>query len=365
LLNTNTTFPLSQYKYLTNLSACPILGVMSHNILIISHLEFNVGPLRKVIEGGGNRVLLSSHLEEILKLSEEGKADLIIIDADDSSLDGYEICQKLKGLGLTLPILILSSKRGKEDLLKWLRSGVDDFLSKGISDDELLVRIDANITRSQRILDANPTTKLLGNASINREIDKRIKSGVTFAVCYADLDNFKAYNDRYGYFNGDKIILLTSHILRDIVRDLSPGDNFIGHIGGDDFIFIVPPEKVDLVCGQIIKTFDTIIPYRYSEEDRKKGYIISTDRKHRAGVFPLMSISIGVVTNKTRTFFHPAHVSQIATEMKNYVKTMEGSRYAVDRRGDDEEFISRQKKAELIMRKWRQRWVKRHVKKFG
>jgi len=365
LWNININFILSQHKYLTNLSACPILEVMNYNILIISHLESNVGSLRRIIERGGSKALISSHLEEILKLSEEEKADLIIIDGDDPSLDGYGICQKLKGLGLTQPILILSSERGKENLLRWLKSGVDDFLSKGISQDELLARIDTNITRSQRILDANPTTKLPGNASINREIDKRIKKGMTFAVCYADLDNFKAYNDRYSYFNGDKIIILTAHILRDIVRDLSPEDNFIGHIGGDDFIFIIPPEKVDLVCGQIIKTFDTIIPYRYSEEDRKKGYIISTDRKHRAGVFPLMSISIGVVTNKMRTFFHPAHVSQIATEMKNYVKTMEGSRYAVDRRGDDEEFISRQKEAGFVRRKWRQKWVKKHIKKFS
>ena len=238
-------------------------------------------------------------------------------------------------------------------------------LSKGESAEELLTRIEMNISRSQRILDANPTTKLPGNVSISKEIERRIRNGIPFAVCYADLDNFKAYNDKYGYFQGDKVILLTSHILKDIVRDLSPADNFIGHIGGDDFIFIIPPERVDLVCGQIIKTFDTIIPYRYNEEDRKKGYIISTDRKHRAGVFPLMSISIGVVTNKARTFFHPAHVSQIATEMKNYVKTMEGSRYAVDRRGDDEEFLSRQKKAELIMRKWRQKWLKKHIKKFS
>lgn len=322
-------------------------------------------PLRRTIEGGGNRVLISTHLDEVLKLGEEGKADLIIIDGDDSSLDGYGICQKLKGLGLTLPILIISQKREKGDLLKGLKCGVDDFLSKGESADELLTRIEMNINRSQRILDANPTTKLPGNVSISKEIERRIRNGIPFAVCYADLDNFKAYNDKYGYFQGDKVILLTSHILKDIVRDLSPADNFIGHIGGDDFIFIIPPERVDLVCGQIIKTFDTIIPYRYNEEDRKKGYIISTDRKHRAGIFPLMSISIGVVTNKARTFFHPAHVSQIATEMKNYVKTMEGSRYAVDRRGDDEEFLSRQKKAELIMRKWRQKWLKEHIKKFS
>lgn len=340
---------------------------MCHNVLIISHLESSIESLRSWIEKGGYKVLISFHLEEILKLGEEGRVDLIIIDADDSSLDSYGICQRLKGLEYTLPIpiLILSGEKGKEALLQGLKSGADDFLSKGISHDEFLTRIDMNITRSQRILDANPTTKLPGNVSINREIGRRIKNGQTFAVCYADLDNFKAYNDRYGYFNGDKVILLTSHILRDIVRDLSPQDSFIGHIGGDDFIFIVSPEKVGLVCGQIIETFDTIIPYRYSEEDRKKGYIISTDRKHKAGVFPLMSISIGVVTNKSRTFFHPAHVSQIATEMKNYVKTMEGSRYAVDRRGDDQEFISRQRESEIFMRKWRQRWLKKHIKRFG
>jgi GGDEF domain-containing protein len=153
-----------------------------------------------------------------------------------------------------------------------------------------------------------------------------------FAVCYADLDHFKEFNDRYGYNSGDSVIYLTSRILRDVVRSLAPS-GFVGHIGGDDFIFTVPLDRLEICCDEIIQLFDELIPYQYTVEDRKAGYFLGKDRRGTVHRIPLMTLSIGVVTNLSQNFSHTAQVSELAAEMKTYAKTIPGSVYVVDRRG--------------------------------
>jgi GGDEF domain-containing protein len=159
-----------------------------------------------------------------------------------------------------------------------------------------------------------------------------MSTGEYFAVCYADLDNFKEFNDRYGYNSGDSVIFLTSRILRDVVRSLAP-EGFVGHIGGDDFIFDVPLDKLEVCCDEIIQLFDELIPYQYTVEDRRAGYFLGKDRRGTVHRIPLMTLSIGVVTNYFENFSHTAQVSELAAEMKNYAKTLPGSLYVVDRRG--------------------------------
>jgi GGDEF domain-containing protein len=162
-------------------------------------------------------------------------------------------------------------------------------------------------------------------------MQSRLEAGQKFAVCYADLDHFKEFNDRYGYAFGDKVIKLLSRILRDMVRGLAPG-GFVGHIGGDDFIFNTPLEYLEATCDGIIQLFDELIPYQYTEEDRKAGYFLGKDRRGNIHRIPLMALSIGVVTNQFQEFEHSAQISELAAEMKGYAKSLPGSKYVVDRR---------------------------------
>jgi len=166
-------------------------------------------------------------------------------------------------------------------------------------------------------------------------IDKRINNLISrsrdFAVCYLDIDNFKGYNDYYGYMYGDKVIRLMAQIVRDIVFDLVP-DGFIGHIGGDDFVIVTKPDVVDNLCKRIILDFEKAVPSFYNETDRKKGYIIGHDRRGREQKIPLLSISIGVVTNKFRKIKHVAQIGEIGAELKAYAKSLERSNYVKDKR---------------------------------
>jgi GGDEF domain-containing protein len=153
-----------------------------------------------------------------------------------------------------------------------------------------------------------------------------------FAVCYADLDHFKEYNDRYSYYEGDRVIRVLARILHDVVKGLCGEQGFVGHIGGDDFIFIVPASAVPEVCGEIVEVFDLLVPVQYSESDRRAGYFFGKDRRGQLHRVPLMTLSIGVVTNERRPFTTASQVSELATEMKAYAKTLTGSVFAVDRR---------------------------------
>ncbi len=212
-----------------------------------------------------------------------------------------------------------------------LAAGADEVIHEGLPEREKELRLDQVLNRADRDVSVHPTTRLPGTNHIARDMAYRLSAGERFAVCYADLDHFKEFNDRYGYASGDKVIRLLSRILRDMVRGLAPG-GFVGHIGGDDFIFNVSLGDLEETCDDIIRLFDELIPYQYTEEDRRAGYFLGKDRRGEIHRIPLMTLSIGVVTNQFQVFSHPGQISELAGEMKTYAKTLPGSVYVVDRR---------------------------------
>jgi len=214
----------------------------------------------------------------------------------------------------------------------WFAAGADEVISGIFSPAEQRARLDAMLVRTERDVSVHPSTRLPGTTEIEREIRRRLDSGQEFAVCYADLDHFKEFNDRYSYYDGDRVIYLLSRILHDVVKGLLGARGFVGHIGGDDFIFIIPLGEIGAVCGEILDVFDTLIPLQYNDQDRRAGYFFGKDRRGQLHRVPLMTLSVGIVTNRHRRFTHPAQVSELATEMKSYAKTLPGSVFVVDRR---------------------------------
>ncbi len=259
--------------------------------------------------------------------------DVILLDIMMPKIDGFEVCRILRADIATryIPIVMLSAKSGVDVRIEGLSMGADDYIIKPFNHAELIARLDALLRRNEISLDANPLTRLPGNISIEREIIKRMAESRPFAVGYADLDNFKAFNDRYGFLKGDQIIFDTGHIIRQAVDR----HDFVGHIGGDDFVFIAPPEKIDAICHHIIHAFDDRIPAYYDDASRRQGYIESLSRNGDSTRFNLMTISIAVVTNQDRAFTHFAEISEIGAELKKYLKSLNGSKYLIDRRKNE------------------------------
>jgi GGDEF domain-containing protein len=181
-------------------------------------------------------------------------------------------------------------------------------------------------------LDASPLTRLPGSIAIENVLRKRMEIGTPLAFCHIDMDNFKAYNDRYGYAKGSDVIIATGKIIETCVTEAGSPDDFVGHIGGDDFVLITAPDRFKTLCGNIIDSFDRTIPGFYDAADRKRGFIAAKTRQGQELKVPIMSISIAVVTNRDLTLTSSVQVGELAAELKEYAKSIPGSVYVVDRR---------------------------------
>lgn len=275
--------------------------------------------------------------KEALRICELERPDIIILDVMMPDLDGMEVCLRLRGEILTrhIPIIMLTAKGMLEDKLQGMEIGADDYMTKPFDPLELEARINMHLRRSIRDGEASPLTGLPGNRAIEEAIDARIRGGLKFAVCYIDLDDFKAYNDRYGFYAGSEVIKLTTQVILEAVDKYGAEDDFVGHIGGDDFIVVTEMSRAPLLAQEVIRLFGDRIPAHYDPEDRELGYIISTDRSGSENRFPIMTISIAVVHNTYRVIDHPGKVAQIAAELKKYAKAKDGSICVFDRRRRD------------------------------
>ena len=214
-------------------------------------------------------------------------------------------------------------------------AGADEVLRDGRDFTDAPVRMSVLLRRSDRDTDVHPSTRLPGTREIGAELARRIDSRDKFAVCYADLDHFKEFNDRYSYYRGNQVIQLLARLLHDVVKGLCAEEGFVGHIGGDDFLYVVPIAAMPRVCDEVIRVFDELIPLQYSAHDQRVGYFFGKDRRGQLHKVPLMTLSVGVVTNQRRRFLHASEVSELVTEMKSYAKTLPGSLWVVDRRRDE------------------------------
>lgn len=178
----------------------------------------------------------------------------------------------------------------------------------------------------------HPLTNLPDPFFIQQEIDRRLSEGVKTAICYIDLDNFRAYNLRYGYQRGDKLLKFTALIIFDVTRDHGAPSDVVGHLGGDNFVIVTTPDKYPLICSKLIENFDQLIPQQYDREDRKNGYIININRKGEVLKYPLMPLTVSVVTNERRDLAHYAQIDDIANELKQYAQKMKKSDFVVDKR---------------------------------
>ena len=181
-------------------------------------------------------------------------------------------------------------------------------------------------------LDASPLTRLPGNIAIENVLGKRIARGAPFVFCLVDLDNFKAYNDRYGYARGSELIKSTAHVVEQAVRERGDPSDFVGHIGGDDFVIITTPDRYREICNAVIVGFDGLVAGHYDPEDVRRGYVVGKNRQGQPARHPVTSVSIAVVTNTDRSFESPIQVGEVAADLKEYAKSLTGSVYVVDRR---------------------------------
>jgi diguanylate cyclase (GGDEF)-like protein len=230
--------------------------------------------------------------------------------------------------------MLTGSRMHQQNIIEGLKTGADDYLLKPFLPQELSIRVSRLLKRTDEHLSVNPLTKLPGTYVLEGEILKRIENNTPFAACYFDLDNFKAFNDHYGYKWGDEIIKYMAGLLSRNVQEKGNETDFIIHIGGDDFIVLTTPDKVETICNSVISGFSKESGKYYNEKDKARGYITSVNRKGNKETFPLISLSIASVSTENRKIHHYAQLVDVLSELKKFAKSRPGSVLIKDRRFD-------------------------------
>jgi PleD family two-component response regulator len=308
------------------LSPTALVGLRSPRkirVLVVDDEKSNVELLCRCLNQEGYEVAAAYNGQEALASVNASAPDLILLDVLMPVLDGLSVCQRLRSEFATrsMPIILLSARNTLEDRLKGLRAGVDDYIGKPFDLEEIKARLEGALRRRRWDLSSHPLTHLPGGPAIEEEVWKRLRIGDPFAFAYIDVDHFKAYNDVYGYEAGDKVIKRLGALLIEAVKGAPDGCAFAGHVGGDDFVFITTIEHMTQIMPAIADGFDGERQTFYHLVDFERGTIQTKNRQGEMQVFPLMSLSVAVVSSVTRRILHYARLAEIASELKRFIKS--------------------------------------------
>ena len=287
----------------------------------------------EILTNAGFTVIEAQNGQEAIEKTYKENPDLLILDYDMPQKNGFEVVREVRSRTgyLHTPIIIFTANTEKNTKLEGLGMDIDDYLTKPADEDEIVARVKLLLKRNKQKMDCNPLTRLPGNPSIQARVEAEIAGNKPFAVLYCDLNNFKSFNDKYGFEAGDRVLKQTAEVLVQAARQ--DVNAFVGHIGGDDFIIVCSFEKAESIAKEITQCIDEMAPSFYNEEDRKQGFMQAHNRKGEIEKFNFLAIGIGIVHNTKHPLDSFAMVSHIGAELKCLAKKHEeGSYYVLDRR---------------------------------
>ncbi len=317
--------------------------VKKKRILIVDPQILNQATLIGTLKDDYH-VVTAKSAEEACRKLETFDINMILLETTLTDIDGFELCRKLKDDEQTaaLPVIFITDLANVTAEAKGFEVGAVDYITKPFNAPTVKARIKNQFKLSDAIkelkrlnqlaLDANPNTGLPGNNSILNELKRVLDHDEAVTVIYADLDNFKVYNDIYGFAQGDNIIIFTANVIKVALQIAGCGDSFLGHIGGDDFVIITPSDKCTPVADEIIHRIDKGILEFYSDEDVNRGYVIATDREGNCKQYPFVSLSLGAIDLSRQKLSTPLEIVDVCTETKKAAKAHQGSTLFLDQR---------------------------------
>jgi DNA-binding response OmpR family regulator len=322
------------------------VGETRPRIFVVDDAEQDRRIHAATLRAHGWDVITASNGEEALLLVEADVPDLFLIAARMQQMDGFTLCEHLKQDArlINVPVVFVTAEVTGEEIDRGYAAGGVDYIRKPCHLSEFLARVRTHIRLYHLLqavarledaaIDANPLTHLPGNNSIVARIQQAIDRDEDVTVLYADLDNFKAYNDKYGFSDGDDLLLFTAEILQTGIRNVCQDDTFLGHVGGDDFVIVAASEEAEKFATHVLAQFDLGAPAFYSDADARQGFIETTDRQGRPVRFPITTLSMGGVHLRNHQFTRYLEVGNVCAEVKHQAKQVSGSNLFMDRRGD-------------------------------
>ena len=312
---------------------------MQKEVYIIDDDETSLMVFKALFKNDTDYKFISVKSEQI-DVALNNIPSLIIINEDAIQRNVVELCKQIRRNedNTITPVIVVSSNSEKQHRVDILRESVEYYIKKPV-DEEYLYHTIKNLGRLLSInRTISPLTGLPGNVQIHAELKKRLTKREEFAVLYVDLDNFKSYNDIYGFLKGDQIIQFTADVILSGIHQFFSEGTFVGYIGGDDFIAITPyNNKLENLCQTMVATFDKGIKRFFTEADQEKGYLEVENRKGVMEQFPLTSVSVGVLVAEKGRFANILEIGEVSTQVKHLAKSIPGSSYAIDRRKNEHE----------------------------
>ncbi len=293
--------------------------------------------LRFLLEQEGFEVQTAVDGEEAWKAVAGFQPDLVLLDVMMPGMDGFAVLEIIRAGFETarLPVILLTAKGEIQDRVKGLRGGANDYIIKPFQQDELLLRVTNLLETTRREREANPLTGLPGNRAIEREIKRRLDAGVDFGLMYLDIDRFKSFNDYYGYSRGDRAISFLAGVLVGCTQKFGSKQDFVGHVGGDDFVVVTTAASAQDLAQRIIEEFDHGVGDLHEPEDLERGYLTVKGRNGMAMRFPLITLTVALVDRMEGRYHHPAELSDALAELKRYGKSKPFSVVVRERRVSD------------------------------
>jgi diguanylate cyclase (GGDEF)-like protein len=288
----------------------------------------------RILASRGFRCRTVQDGREALDAAVDFAADIVLLDVHMEPVSGATVLERLRDdyrTALT-PVICVTADCDPATLVTLLGAGADDYIGKPFRADELEARILVAVRRRAVLGSVNPLTGLPGNVVLTAAIDQRLASSAAFALLHVDIDNFKAYNDHYGFVRGDEVIAAVGRLLRGAIRSVGSPSCLLAHIGGDDFAILTDADQARATADAVIAGFDAVAAELHDARDVERGHIVTTDRSGTLREHPLLSVSIGIATTADRTFVSAAAMADAAVDVKSVAKHMPGSAFVVDRR---------------------------------
>ena len=310
------------------------MSIIDKRILIVDDNRLIVNLLRVNLLTSGYGVITASDGFCALRAAISERPDLILLDVMMPEMDGFEVARQIRNNTLIahVPIIMLTARGSVDSVVEGLDAGADDYISKPFEMTEVLARVKAHLRRSRSERSLNPMTGLPGNLTIVENLRQLVEKDEPYAVVYTDIDNFKSFNDSYGFLQGDEAIKLLGNAILASVQHFGNKNDFVGHIGGDDFVICSTPDKADGICQDIIRTFEDQIRTLYRPEHRVQGYVVGVSRDGQEVKHRLITVSLAVVTNEQRSITSHWEIGEIAAELKRVAKQLDQSIYIKDLR---------------------------------
>jgi PleD family two-component response regulator len=287
------------------------------------------------LENWGFEVIQANDGETALAMAEEYSPDLILLDLMLPRMDGIEVCRRLKSGFWTsrIPVIMLTAKKEVKDKVRGMEVGADDYITKPFSREELEARVKMVLSRTRAQRERNPLTSLPGQIAVQGCVEKLLAEGKPFTLLYLDLDNFKGFNDYYGHNRGDEVIKLLADVVVGVVGRKGSRRDYVGHIGGDDFMAVCGPGLAKEVSDTIINDFEGRVKSLFAPEDLARGYFVTVDRQGRTTKQPCkIHVTVAAVPNDSGQYSSYVAMVDVATELKKYGKMTAGSVVVFDRR---------------------------------